>query len=196
MIWCFILFHMLSYQEQGLDASNTHLKFDIVLKEKVVGQLQATKSFKDAKAHYQSSTNITTRFIKDITVNYKYNVIFNANTLEKADVHITVNNRPHAETKTEWLNDHYRIQHNDDKAISYNKTINYSTILMYFIEPENISFCFSEEDGSINTIIPLGNHTYKKINAKGKENIYYYKNGKLIKAEIDGGLISFQMIAK
>ena len=196
MIWCFILFHILSCQEQVLHTSDTHLKFDIVLKEKVVGQLHATKSFKDAKAHYQSSTNITTRFIKDITVNYKYNVIFNTNTLEKADVHITVNNKPHAETKTQWLDNRYLIQKNEDKAVVFNKAINYSTILMYFIEPENVSFCFSEEDGSINTIISLGNHTYKKVNAKGKENIYYYKKGKLIKAEIDGGLISFQMIAK
>ncbi|WP_452228055.1 DUF6134 family protein [Lacinutrix sp. MEBiC02404] len=196
MIWCLFLFHMLSYPDQGLHTNDTHLKFDIVLKDKVVGQLQATKSFKDAKAHYQSSTNITTRFIKDITVNYKYNVIFNANNLEKADVHITVNNKPHAETKTQWLDDHYLIQQNEDKTIVFNKTIKYSTILMYFVEPENISFCFSEEDGSINTIIPLGNHTYKKVNAKGKENIYYYKNGKLMKVEVDGGLISFQMIAK
>ncbi|MBQ0786466.1 MAG: hypothetical protein KBT69_03135, partial [Oceanihabitans sp.] len=155
MIWCFILFHMLSYPEQGLPTNDTHLKFDIVLKDKVVGQLQATKSFKNAKVHYQSSTNITTRFITDITVNYKYHVIFNTNKLEKADVHITVNNKPHAETKTQWLNDHYRIQQNDDKAMSYNKAIKYSTILMYFVEPENVSFCFSEEDGSINTIIPL-----------------------------------------
>lgn len=180
----------------GLNKTETLLKFDIVLKGKVVGQLQASKSFKDSEIHYQSATNITTRFIKDISVKYKYNVIFNNNNLKNADVFITVNNKPHAETNTQLLGDHYLIKQEDTKERVFNAPINYSTILMYFDEPRGISSCFSEEDGTVNVIKPLGNHIYKKINSKGKENIYYYENGKLIKAEIDGGLINFQMIAK
>ncbi|QRM89368.1 hypothetical protein FG167_09000 [Lacinutrix sp. WUR7] len=196
MIWYLIIFHVLSFHNLNLNTNDTHLKFDIVLKEKIVGQLQASKTFKDSKIHYQSATNISTRFITDLSVNYKYNVVFNNHNLKKADVYITINNKPHAETSTEWQGDHYLIKQNDDKARFYDETINYSTILMYFEEPKDVVSCFSEEDGSINTIIPLGDHTYKKVNAKGKENIYYYKKGKLIRAEIDGGLISFQMIAK
>ncbi|MBU2939758.1 hypothetical protein KO494_09430 [Lacinutrix sp. C3R15] len=196
MIWYLILFQILSFQEFEANTNTSHLKFDIVLKDKIIGQLETTKRIKDSKIHYHSATNITTRIITEINVNYNYNVVFNNNNLKKADVHITVNNKPHAETNTEWLQNQYIITQNNKKEKSIKDPIHYSTILMYFQEPENISYCFSEEDGSINTIVPLGNHTYKKINAKGKENIYYYKNGKLIKAEIDGGLVSFQIITQ
>ena len=196
MIWCLMLLQILTFQEVDLNKKDTIVKYDIVLKGKIVGQLQASRTFKDSKNHYQSSTNISTKFIKNINVNYKYDVIFNNDNLKKADVYITVNNKLHAETKTEWLGNLYKITQDDEQAIFFSQTISYSTILMYFIEPKGISACFSEEDGTMNTIESLGNHSYKKINSKGKENIYYYENGKLIKADIDGGLISFQMIAK
>ncbi|MFD2542256.1 DUF6134 family protein [Lacinutrix gracilariae] len=195
MIWYFILFQFFFGQETPINTPDTLLYFDIVLKDKVIGQLQAAKTHQDAKVLYQSTTNITTRIIKEVNVNYQYHVTFNDNSLKKADVYITVNNKPHAETTTQWLGNHYVIKQNDSEK-SLKQSINYSTILMYFTEPKNIKHCFSEEDGSLNTIVPLGNHTYKKINAKGKENIYYYKNGKLNKAEIDGGLIRFQIISK
>ncbi|MDO6596124.1 hypothetical protein Q4512_04300 [Oceanihabitans sp. 2_MG-2023] len=195
MIWYFILFHILSFPKTEVNTKTTILNFDIILKDKVVGELQASRSNKDSEIHYKSITNIKTRFITEINVDYKYNVVFNDNSLKKADVIITVNNKTHAETTTKWLGNHYSIIENE-KAKVFNASIDYSTILMYFEEPKGVSHCFSEEDGTLNIIKSLGNHTYKKINSKGKENIYYYKNGKLTKAEIDGGLINFQMIAK
>jgi hypothetical protein len=42
----------------------------------------------------------------------------------------------------------------------------------------------------------LGDHTYKKINSKVKEDVYYYKDGTLEKAIIHGGLVDFELIAK
>jgi hypothetical protein len=179
-----------------LKPSEENIYFDVVHNTKVIGSLKATRTIKDSKIYYQSSTTIKTRIIKEIRVNYKYDVIFDAALLEKSEVHITVNEKPHAETLTEWKGTNYQIIKNDKKGKTIKDSISYSTILLYFKEPVNIDTCYSEQDGSFNTIIALGNHSYKKVNSKGKENVYYYEMGVLKKATIDGGIITFEIIAR
>jgi len=172
------------------------LFFDIVHKNNVIGSLKASKTIKDSKIHYQSVTTINTRIIKEIDVNYLYNVIYENNKLKRANVLIDVNDKPYADILTNWEIDYYQISKNDKNELVVQEDIQYATILLYFVEPVDIERCYSEQDGSFNTIIPLGNHSYKKINAKNKENIYHYKDGFLEKAEINGGLIKFDIVAQ
>ncbi|WP_299317177.1 DUF6134 family protein [uncultured Maribacter sp.] len=172
------------------------LLFDIVHKDNVIGSLKASKTIKDSKIHYQSVTTINTRVIKEIDVNYLYNVIYENNKLKRANVLIDVNDKPYADILTKWEIDYYQISKNNKNELVVEEDIKYATILLYFVEPVNIERCYSEQDGSFNTIIPLGNHSYKKINAKKNENIYHYKDGFLEKAEINGGLIKFDIVAQ
>ncbi len=192
----FILIYFLAGQMAIPPSADTSLYFDIVVKDKIVGSLKATQNSKDSKTYYRSSTTIKTRIIKEIAVNYKYNVTFENEILKKADVTITVNKKPHAETHTLWKDTEYQITKNGKSEVALKETINYATISMYFEEPIEVNRCYSEQDGSFNTIIPLGNHSYKKVNAKGQENIYYYNEGVLEKTVIDGGLVQFEMIAR
>ena len=178
------------------DVPKTSKYFDIVLKDKIVGTLKVSQSAKDSLTYYHSSTAIKTRIIKDIKVDYKYDVTFDNMMLKKADVKITLNDKPHSETTTLWKDGYYQITKNSHKESTLIEPISYSTILLYFQEPVDIDRCYSEQDGSVNHIVDLGNHTYKKINSQGKENTYYYNNGILKKAVIDGGIVSFDMIAR
>tara|TARA_R110000796_G_scaffold5517_4_gene20488 strand:+ start:715 stop:1290 length:576 start_codon:yes stop_codon:yes gene_type:complete len=175
---------------------NKNLYFDVVHNGKVIGSLNATKTLKDSITYYQSSTTIETRIIKEIRVHYKYDVAFENNMLESSKVDITVNEKPHAKTQTLRNDSDYQIIKNDEDNEILTDSINYTTVQLYFKEPKNIKKCFSEQDGSFNTIMALGNHSYKKINSKGRENIYYYNKGILKKATIDSGLIKFEIIAK
>ncbi|WP_282051332.1 DUF6134 family protein [Maribacter aquivivus] len=170
--------------------------FDIIHKDNVIGSLKASKTIKESKVHYQSVTTINTRVIKEIDVNYSYNVTYENNKLKRANVLIDVNDKPYADILTNWEIDYYQVSKNDKNELVVEEDIKYATILLYFDEPINIKRCYSEQDGSFNTIIPLGNHSYKKINAKNNENIYHYKNGFLEKAEINGGVIKFDIVAQ
>ncbi|WP_458626059.1 DUF6134 family protein [Winogradskyella sp. PC D3.3] len=181
----------------AISSSEDQLYFDIVLhNNKVIGSLKATKSKQKERTHYYSFTKIKTRLIKEIQVDYEYDVMFENAQLKEADVAITVNEKPHAKTNTTRENDYYRVEINEEDEKTVNEAISYATIQLYFKEPINIRRCYSEQDGSFNTIMPLGNHRYKKVNSKGKENIYHYKNGILKSATIDGGLVKFKMIAR
>ncbi|EDM45167.1 hypothetical protein SCB49_03564 [unidentified eubacterium SCB49] len=178
-----------------LKPSEKIIYFDVVHKNNIVGRLKATKIEEGTTIHYQSSTSISTRIIREINVNYDYDVVFNAGLLQKSDVKITVNDKIHAETSTVLLDNTYHIK-KDAKDIPIAEAIQYSTIQLYFEEPKHISKCYSEQDGSFNSIVNLGNQSYKKTNAKGRENIYTYKEGELMSATIDGGFVSFQIIAR
>lgn len=178
------------------NTSNRSLNFDVVHKGNVIGSLNATKTLKDAMIYYESSTTIETRIIKEIRVNYKYNVAFENNMLESSNVDITINEKPHAKTHTLWNDTDYQVVKNDEDEKILTDSINYATVQLYFKEPKHIKKCYSEQDGSFNTITALGNHSYKKTNSEGRENIYFYKKGILQKATIDGGLIKFEIIAK
>ncbi|MBU2945287.1 DUF6134 family protein [Zobellia uliginosa] len=176
-------------------SSVTTLHYDIVMKDKVIGSLDTHKRTKGDLTTYESFTSIKTKLLTKIEVDYKYDVAFNKSLLRKAKVSIVVNNKQHAETSTLWKDQQYQIIKNN-KESSIQDPIQYTTILMYFKEPKQIKHCYSEQDGTMNTIIPLGNNSYKKINANGKENIYFYKNGTLQKASIDGGLVDFELILR
>lgn len=168
----------------------TTLHYDIVMKDKIIGSLDTHQKTKGNVTTYQSFTSIKTRLLTTIEVDYKYDVTFSKAMLKKAKVSIVVNSREHAETSTLWKNTQYQIIKNK-KESTLQDSIQYTTVLMYFKEPKNIKKCYSEQDGTMNTIVSLGNHKYKKINANGKENMYFYKNGILHEADIDGGLVSF-----
>ncbi|MGJ8713897.1 MAG: DUF6134 family protein [Maribacter stanieri] len=197
IIVCSLLFFNSDYNQfNTINASKNTLTFDIINKNEVIGNLKATKTSTDTKTHYQSVTTISTKILKEIKVNYKYDVTYERNKLKKANVYIDVNDKPYADILTNWEAKHYQIIKNDKKEKVVEDEINYATILLYFNEPIDIERCYSEQDGSFNTIVPLGNHTYKKINAKNHENIYYYKNGFLQKAEINGGFVKFEIIAQ
>ncbi|SHI85501.1 DUF6134 family protein [Pseudozobellia thermophila] len=171
------------------------LRFDIVMKGKVVGNLEAIRKKKEGKVRFQSSTTIKTRVITDIEVNYNYDVVFEDKVLEQAYVTIEVNQKTHANTTTKREGNGYQILINDKKDRVVEEPINYATIQLYFEEPVNTTRCYSEQDGTFNSLVPLGGHRYKKINSKGKENTYSYSNGYLEKANIDGGLVKFDIVA-
>ncbi|HDZ06081.1 hypothetical protein LCGC14_0129520 [marine sediment metagenome] len=196
IIVCSLLFFNSDYSRNNtLKTSKNTLFFDIVNKNEIIGNLKATKTTTDTTIHYKSVTTISTKIIKEIKVNYQYNVTYEKDKLKKANVFIDVNNKPYADILTNWEKEHYQITKNDKKEKVVEDEINYATILLYFDEPVGVERCYSEQDGSFNTIVALGNHRYKKINAKKHENIYHYKNGFLQKAEINGGLVKFEIIA-
>ena len=93
------------------------LLFDIVHKDNVIGSLKASKTIKDSKIHYQSVTIINTRVIKEIDVNYLYNVIYENNKLKRANVLIDVNDKPYADILTKWEIDYYQISKNNKNEL-------------------------------------------------------------------------------
>jgi len=155
-------------------SNSTSLDFNIVHNDNIVGSLQATRFSQASKTYYHSSTLIQTRLIREIKVDFDYDVIFENSILKKADVTIYFNEKLHTETNINWEYNRYHVEKNGKHFQTLRDSIDYTTILLYFKEPLHTDRCFSEQDGNFNNIYYLGDGTYKKVNSKGRENIYYY----------------------
>lgn len=197
MTWYLFLFSFVTCQLFFFSPpTEKKLSFDMIWKGKSVGTLYATQKNVDSKKYYHSSTNIQIKFIKTFDINYEYDVLFDNDVLQSANVDINYNGNQHAQTQTKRKNNEYQVIKDEKLEATWKETIYYSTISMYFEEPMNITRCYSEQEGDFNTIIHLGNHKYKKTNTSGRESFFFYKNGSLEKAVIDGGIVSFEMILR
>ncbi|WP_437397725.1 DUF6134 family protein [Flagellimonas lutimaris] len=176
-------------------ADHKTLYFDIYFKDDSVGTLRATLDPKGSKVQYTSITSVSIKIIKQLKVDYEYLVTFEDGYLSESNVDVLINEKTHTEAFTKWTGNQYKfVKDRKNEAIMEEK-VPYSTILLFFSEPNNVEQCYSEMDGSINTIVPLGDHRYKKINSKGKENIYQYHNGTLTEATIDG-IVDFKIVKR
>lgn len=196
MLWYILLLNLFVNNKIHNSQTNTILWYDIIYKEEIIGNLKAIKTIDNSNINYTSSSTINFKLLKEVAINYNFNVNFEADILKNSDVKILVNAKEHANTITQKTATKYKIVKDNKTIKSLAQSINYSTILLYFQEPKTITSCYSEQDGSFNSIIKLEEHCYKKINSKGKENTYCYENGVLTKAQIDGGIIKFKMLLR
>lgn len=167
--------------------------FEVVHRGKSIGVLEAVKEVVYKKTVYTNQTNIDTRIITKIEVNYGYNVTFDRLGLVEASARIKFNGKQRTNAFTERKGEGYTFVRDNEKPEELNQDIKYSTVKLIFEEPKNISNVYAEEHGEFHTIKQIASNTYRKTSPDGKENTYYYKNGILEKAEIDGGVIKFQI---
>ena len=109
MTWYLVLFSFIICQFNFSEPSEKKLSYDMIWRGKSVGTLYATQKKVDSKTYYQSSTNIQIKFIKTFDINYEYDVRFDNNILQTANVDINYNGNQHAQTNTKLKNNEYEV---------------------------------------------------------------------------------------
>lgn len=191
-----LFFYIIAFNFYTSAQEEQRYRFDIIHNGKNIGSLYAKKEQQEDKTIYSNRTEIDTRLITKIEVDYNYKVVFKNNILSHAYVLILFNGKEKTNTYTDKSTNGYIFYENDEEENRVNEKITYGTVNLMFEEPENITKVYAEEHGTFHYIKKIDIHTYEKTNHKGKTSIYKYKNGKLTEAEIDAGLISFKIIAK
>jgi len=189
-----MLFPVILISEES-KPEETVLYFDIVAFNRVVGKLTTIKSVEGSGIFYKSTTAVNIRIIKNINVVFDFEVSFSKDEMQCADIKASVNDDVYADTHTERVENNYRVYKNGERQDDVMGPIYFSAIRLYFEEPVDKKRCYAEQQGSFNTIEPMGNHSYKMTNVKGMENLYYYESGQLKRGVIDAGLIDFEIVA-
>lgn len=172
------------------------LHFDVVRNDKTIGELVAIKTATDDLITYKSHTRINAHLLKKIAVLFQFEVTMKQDQLNSSDAIIQVNGKTRDHTQVTWTGDKYHIQTKGKQEKWLSDPIAYPAILLLFEEPIDVETSFFEETANFHSLYPMGDHSYKKTNAKGKENWYYYENGKLQRAEVDAGIVRFEMILR
>jgi len=177
-------------------AETKQLTFDVIHKQKSIGEISASKVIDGDILYYNSYSKTTTHSVIKITIISETEVQMADGHLQWAEANISVRGRPYAHSFTQYCNGQCEMI-KDGVDINYiDQPIHYVSTLLLFEEPLTEQISFSEIDGTFHPIKYLGNHTYEKIDAKGRVNQYYYENGDLKRADIDAGLIKFTIQSK
>lgn len=189
----FLIIYILAFHSfQNEDSIDTKY-FDVVVHNKVVGELIASKSLEKGITVYKNYTNIKTHIIKDITVSYQYEVSFQNGQMEEADATILLNEKVHEQTKTNWTGNKYLFQKHEEEDSYISKPITNSVVMLLIEEPIGQKSVYSELSGTLHDLTDLGDHVYKKTNENGKKNFYYYKDGYLDRVKVDAGILKFEI---
>ena len=172
------------------------LYFDVLKNEKIIGELKAVKRTTNAEEWYESFTTINTHLVKEIEIFYHFEVNMINNQLNTSKAVIKVNEKIHNYTLIKKMENKYFVKRNKKRERWVRDKVDYPGILFLFEEPIGIQRSFSEERGVFHKLFDMGNHSYKKINPKGKENFYHYRDGALQSAQIDVGITQFELILR
>jgi hypothetical protein len=188
----FILFFLLLITPLLSSGQAQKLVFDLLYKDKKLGELTAQHYQKGDTLFYISNTSIKTRIITPLNVEYTYLVKKDLNKqLLFAEVTIVVNGKTRTHSFTRKKENAY-IFTESNKSHKINRAINYSSVQLLFEEPTGVKEIYSEEQGKFLTLRQESRHKY--IKSAKNDSEYYYVNGNLNQAVLDIGIISFEVL--
>ena len=170
--------------------------FDVILRNKVVGELKAVKTSTENRTTYHSFTNIKTSLIAKLEVDFTTRVVYQTGVMQEAKADVAVNGKAFTDTYTKLVDGKYHFFKSGKLKKTLDDPIEYSSIQLIFEEPANVSSAYSEESGDFFTIEKTGRNVYEKINSSGRKSIYEYQNRALKSIDLDAGLLKFEMELK
>tara|TARA_R110000787_G_scaffold60220_15_gene136652 strand:+ start:2478 stop:3062 length:585 start_codon:yes stop_codon:yes gene_type:complete len=180
----------------GLFAQTKSYHFNVIHNGGVLGTLDATKTTDGNKIIYTSHTNLDYQLLTSVKIEYVYEVVFIAELLEEAKVHIKVKGNDKTNVKTLKTGVEYQFYTGEKVKKIIKLPITNSIVQLIFEEPIGITKVYAEEYGLFHNLNKNGDHTYLKTAPNGNKNTYHYKNGILQKSDVDAGIIKFSIIRK
>lgn len=94
-----------------------------------------------------------------------------------------------------WQDTKYIIERGEER-LQMLHPLDFSAILLYFTEPLNRTKIFSERMGEYANFVKTGTGQYECKTANGVNNIYRYKDGKLVELEMNKGASVFMRLVQ
>lgn len=167
--------------------------FDVYIRDRKSGEVQVNKLCTSGYCHYaitgSSSYYFVTHFDVEFLVSASYN---NKGLLIQASSQHSVNGKVRSNSYTEEAGKDYRVTINEQTKLIKEQDIKFSTVQLYFKEPKDVKRVYSERFGQFLDIAPKeGQEGVYVLNLPNeKQSVYHYKEGKLVKVDIDEGVAS------
>lgn len=168
------------------------LKYKVVSKEKVIGNLTVEKKEYGKISEYI----IESKFKLPLKSNYSYKLVcsYEDGILITSTVETFMNNKLRSTVSTVRKESGYEII-KDDETSFHEGDIEYSEALIYYQEPHNENSLYSDFSGNNKYVAAMGDSKYKLRNTvNGNKSIYKYTNGFLDKAVIEWGIFEFALV--
>ena len=168
------------------------LKFDVFLLGNKIGETTIERKDSDGIKRYslRSNTDAKLLFVEKKSI-MSTDVIYDRDGRFFYSLFQNIKNEEKFLTKVLSDNNKLTITRDGEQSI-IPASVNYSSILLYFAEPQNLQKVFSERLGQFFQMIRQNDGTYL-ASVDGHTAIYTYKSGKLVALEMKGSLGSVMM---
>lgn len=164
-----------------------NLKYDILKSGKVVGTMSASMKKNNNGTEYLTESRITMSMVLSVDVYNRVSGFFINGELQKGGIMRKVNGKVKANTQITLNNGKYTITE-PENTTSLNAKIGYTTACLMYIEPVNNKQVFSEVFKKFLLVKKIAEHKYALQLPDGYENIYTYKDGHCIEADIKSSI--------
>lgn len=153
------------------------LKYDVTLFGDKIGTLTAVRTINaDSTIEYHVSSNSAAKVLwVNKKSELKSDVIFKQGKLHSSTVN-SVTEEAKQEIKVLWDKAKYLIQKGSETTVC-NENICYTTIMLYFWEPKNVTRIFSERVGIFVKLVKNSDGFYQVTMPDGVTSIFKYRNG-------------------
>lgn len=168
--------------------------FDLKHKGTIVGTLEATRQTNGDTEKFTINTEITKKVLHIKHCEYDLVINYENGELQSSDYKLYVNNKLDKSTTINKIGDRLSGSKNNKSKKIKEKSINFSSALLYFKEPIGVSETFSEPKLKSRSLRPHESkaHTYVLGKNSGE---YYYENGELQRMVYDD-MVTIELVRR
>ncbi len=161
--------------------------------DKEIGHLKVERLESGDETTYASENVTSVSFIKKFTLRHVIHSTFRQGKLWRAEVwvHLNENLREHSLTTREG--DRYRVEREGEDPVYIDEPILDTSLSIYFQEPVGAGKVFSEQYGVFNPMRESGNHVYAMDRKGNRTNLYFYREGELVRARFETMLLTARL---
>ena len=170
--------------------------YDIIYRNEPAGLLRAIKQVQGEEVTYENHTALSIRMLATLRLKFFQQARYQKGVLQEAEFKLWVNGSMHRHSSILRQGNGYRLLI-DGKESFVDGPIQYSAACLMLDEPAEFRRIFSEQHGAFHDLkMNPRTHQYHKTDPQGKINRYRYEQGLLQWAELDAGLLSFELQLK
>ena len=170
------------------------LEYDVIARGDTVGILTVIKTTGTNQIEYNSVNETKVRFIKTFHLQDELTATFEKGKLISSEVTALLNGNIHKHTRIAYRDNTYKVFSEGETIDSFPDPVYASIIQIYFEEPSHLDAVFSERFAEWYSIEQVSaNPPVYELDKKGKPNLYHYRNGRMVYAELGTRLISTEL---
>ncbi len=171
--------------------------YSIIKGDSRIGVVSANCRTIGNRTMYSIWSEAKARFIIEICVNMIVEEIFESGHMEHSTFVRKINGKEKVHNTADKTAKGYILKKKDNTCKTSAACVNYSIASMYFIEPLNRHFVYSEYYQQMVPVSPTGVHRYIIEFPNGNKSYYTYSNGTCITAEVhtEWVVLFFQLVS-
>lgn len=171
-----------------------HVTFIVTRKDAQIGYINIERSIKNDTTSYQIKSDVNARVIINFKATGKEKSVYVKDKLVYSSIFRKINSQVKINESLSLIDGKYFLQSGTNTTFVTDKVIKHNLATLFFIEPVNLKYVYSDKYKRMIEILPLGNHTYKITLPNQSTSVYHFKNFKCMKVELKGAFYKVNLV--